>query len=217
MQEDHPYTLGRLGLSVADVDRMVADNPSLRSVLVGHAAEHHLLNLINDDPLVQDLGKPRDHDRGDKGDRRVRYRGHDLRVESKSLQSASVRRTGDGRFTGKAQIDASDRRPVQLPDGSTIETTCLLAGELDVVAVSLYAFDHAWRFGFIPAAHLPNSTHRAYSAYQRQHLLATALTVTWPLQAPLRETLREALDDAIAAAQHGENAGEVIETQPRLF
>ena len=82
-------------------------------------------------------------------------------VECKSLQTASIKKTGEV-FTGTSQCDASDRRKVQFSDGTTLETTCLLTGEFDILAVNLFAFEGQWRFVFAKNADLPRSTYRKY-------------------------------------------------------
>lgn len=194
---DDAYCLERLGLTASDVDELVRENPSLRSFIIGYGAERRLARVVAADPLITDLGKPDDHDRRRKGDRLIGYRGRQFRLESKSLQSNSVKEDAGGRLRGLVQIDASDRREVRLADGSTVETTCLLVDDLDIVALNLFAFAHEWRFGFVAAADLPRTRHRPYSAYQRRQLLATSFKVSWPLEAPVFPTLRAALDSTI--------------------
>ena len=58
-------------------------------------------------------------------------------IEMKSLQTSSVR-VFNGRMEGRCQVDASDKRVVTLPDGSEVETTCLLAGKFDILAINLF-------------------------------------------------------------------------------
>lgn len=96
----------------------------------------------------------------------VTYQGHRFVVESKSLHTHSIRKEGDV-WLGKAQCDASDRRSVTFADGSTLETTCLLAGEFDILAVNLFAFQDEWRFVFAKNSELPRST------YKKIHAAAT--------------------------------------------
>ncbi len=88
---------------------------------------------------------------------------------------------------GKAQVDASDRREVILPDGSTVTTTCLLKGEFDILAVNVFAFEDTWRFVFAKNSDLPTSSYRNYTEYQRRHLLATLVEVHWPPKPPFSE------------------------------
>lgn len=125
------------------------------------------------------IEKDDDHDRKKKGDLRVSYKGREFVIETKSLQTNSIREE-DGVFRGKAQCDASDRRVVKLPDGSTMNTTCLLVDEFDVLAVNIFGFFDEWRFVFALNRDLPRSTFRNYTPEQREHLLATLVPVTWP-------------------------------------
>lgn len=96
-------------------------------------------------PGVSNVLKPDDHDRRRKGDRTVLYRGRTFIFESKSLQTSTVARAAEG-WTGRAQVDASDRREVALPDGSSVTTTCLRRGEFDILAVNVFEFSQRWRF-----------------------------------------------------------------------
>jgi hypothetical protein len=187
------YSLEALQLSIEDVDKLTRENPSLRSFMVGYAAEHHLHKYLQSLDGVTDLGKPDDHDRGNKGDRLIAYKGKEYRLESKSLQSASIKTAPDGTKTGKAQIDASDKREVVFPDGSKLGTTCLLATDLDIVALNLYAFGEGWKFGFIHVDDLPRTTYNKYTPYQREHLLATSLSLSWPLDDSIKTDLKDLL------------------------
>lgn len=187
----NPYSLANLDLSLDDLDRLVAQNPSLRSFLIGYAAEHHLQASLADLGIT-DLGKPDDHDRTNKGDRLIEYEGEHFRLESKSLQSTSVAAAGDT-LKARAQIDASDRRDLELPNGETVATVCLLRSDLDVVAINLYAFTYTWEFAYIDAADLPICKARHLTHEQRRYLIATSVSVTYPLQAPFSRSLPEIL------------------------
>ena len=92
------------------------------------------------------------------------------------MQTSTVARAAEG-WTGRAQVDASDRREVELPDGSSVITTCLRRGEFDILAVNVFEFSQQWRFVFAKNEDLPASSHSGYTAYQRQHLLATMVPV----------------------------------------
>jgi len=97
-----------------------------------------------------------------------------------------VRREGQ-RSHGRFQCDASDRRQVVLPNGKSVTTTCLRIDDFDLVAVNLYAFTGEWRFAFARNRDLPRTAHKAYTAYQRKHLLASLVPIDFPLQAPFRK------------------------------
>jgi hypothetical protein len=140
--------------------------------------------LLSKCPDASSIRKDDDHDRRRKGDRVVAYKGRDIRIEAKSLQTNSIRRHEDGSITAAVQCDASDRRSVTLPDGSKLQTTCLLTGEFDLLAVNLFEFHQRWEFAFALNADLPRSTWKKYKKRQRQFLLATLIPVHWPLQPP---------------------------------
>ncbi len=154
-------------------------------MVLGYLAELKLETLWLSSRQITSVGKPDDHDRSRKGDRLIRYRGADFIYESKSLQTTTVKSTPEG-WIGKAQVDASDRRTVTLPDGSSMATTCLLTNEFDILAVNVFAFENRWRFVFAKNSDLPRSRYRRYSDYQRSHLLATLVEVTWPPKPPFR-------------------------------
>ena len=178
--------LDRWDITAEELTEVIDLNPSLRGMILGYLAELKLERLWLSGEEVSNVVKYDDHDRDKKGDRIFRYKGHEFIFESKSLQTGTIRKTDDG-WTGKAQVDASDRREVVLPDGSTVMTTCLLRGEFDVLAVSVFAFDGIWRFVFAKNADLPASSFRKYSEYQRRHLLATLVAVRWPPEPPFHE------------------------------
>jgi hypothetical protein len=177
-------------VSSEEFTRMVGDSPSLRGFMIGYVGEfklRHMLAGMSSLGLAL-LGKPDDHDRSGKGDIHIRYKSRVFTIELKSLQTAMVRQQGET-FFGKAQCDASDRRRVKLPNGRTIETTCLLVGEFDVLGVNLYAFRRKWDFIFALNRDLPRSRYKGYSRYVRNHLLATLVEVTWPPREPFTTDL----------------------------
>lgn len=155
-------------------------------MILGYLAELKLEKLWLRREGVSDVSKHDDHDRKKKGDRVVLYKGREFIFESKSLQTNSIRKTERG-WIGKAQVDASDRRQVTLPDGTEVNTTCLLRNEFDVLAVNIFAFDEKWRFVFAKNSDLPFSRYKGYTEYQRRHLLATLVTVHWPPEPPFQE------------------------------
>ena len=182
----HDTVLQRWGITAEELTRVVDENPSLRGMIIGYLAELKLETIWLTRPGISHVSKADDHDRSRHGDRTVRYKDHVFTFESKSLQTASVRKT-DGIWTGKSQVDASDRRTVTLPDGSTVATTCLVTGSFDILAVNVFAFEEKWRFAFAKNEDLPRSRYRNYTPYQCQHLLATLVTVTWPPAPPFRD------------------------------
>ena len=188
--------LDRWDFTVEDLTYIIEQNPSLRGIVLGYLAELKFQQFWLNGPRVAVQPRPDDHDRGRPGDRVAIYGGREFVVEVKSLQTNTVHPTLAG-WTGKSQVDASDRRTVTFPDGSTLQTTCLLRGTFDILAVNLFAFGEEWRFAFAKNSDLPLSNHRPYTDYQKEHLLATTVTVSWPLEPPFRENLFEVMDDII--------------------
>lgn len=182
--------LDRWDISLEELTNLLDRCPSLRGMLFGYVAELHLLRqLLAVSANLSDLGKADDHNRGAKGDRTVLFKGHKIKIEAKSLQTNSIRRlkSKDGlkeRWLGKAQVDASDRRTVRFPNGQTLETTCLLRGDFDLLAINCFEFEKQWRFAFARNVDLPCSTFKRYTLYQRRRLLATLVTVAWPPEPP---------------------------------
>lgn len=155
----------------------------MRGLLTGFVAEYKLQRSVFSDSRIHKLIRYDDHDRNRPADFSFEFHGEKLTVEVKSLQTKSVR-IQNGVCSGRCQVDASDKRNVVLPNGSSIETTCLLAGKFDILAVNLYEFTQDWNFGFIRNRDLPRSKYARYTEYQRKHLLATTVKVTWPLEPP---------------------------------
>ena len=184
------------GLTVEDLNIVLSERPSVRGILIGFVSEYKLQRGVFSDARIHGLRRYDDHDRTRPADFSFDYQGERVTVEVKSLQTASVRRTNGG-YTGRSQVDASDRRPVTFPNGSKLETTCLRTGGFDLLAINLFEFGQQWRFGFIHNRDLPRSRHRRYTEYQRQHLLATSVTVTWPLSPPIVESPFTLLDEIV--------------------
>ena len=126
--------LDRWGITANELTAVVDQNPSLRGMLLGYLAELKLEKLWLSKKEISSVIKYDDHDRKKKGDRTILYKNHQFVFESKSLQTSTIRQTTDG-WAGKAQVDASDRRNITLPNGDMLTTTCLLKGEFDILAV----------------------------------------------------------------------------------
>jgi len=195
--------LHRWDITMEELSDAILANGSLRGMVFGYVAEIKLRNLLNASGRIESALKDDDHDRKRKGDLRIVYRGNEFKVECKSLQTAQNRQLSDGTFQGGAQVDGSDRRTVLLPDSSEVVTTNLLVGQFDVLAVNCFTFKDEWHFVFAKNIDLPRSTHRAYTEYQRQHLLATMVRVTWPASGLLTEDIFEVLDALVEEREKG--------------
>jgi len=201
-EQSEPHTpsevrsiLERWHITERDLTAAIDENPSLRGMLLGYVAEYKLRTMwFAGRPGVTYYVKHDDHNRKKKGDLVVTYKGVLFAVESKSLQTNSIQKVGDA-WVGKAQCDASDRRKVNFADGTSLETTCLLTGEFDILAVNRFAFEHDWRFIFAKNKDLPRSRFRKYSEIQRAALLASSVPVSWPPQPPFRDEPFSLMDE----------------------
>lgn len=162
---------------------------------MGYLAELQLEKAIKKVKGVTKVTKPKDHDRAFKYDKLVIYKKAPVSIEAKSLQSHTVKPLPSGGFSAKFQCDASDRRTVTLPNGNTVDTTCLLAGEFDILAVNLFAMLDRWEFAYIKNKDLPKSTYRKYTEEDREHLLAGTVDIVWPLEAPYTNDLKSLMDE----------------------
>ncbi|MDX6287183.1 MAG: hypothetical protein QOG53_2668 [Frankiales bacterium] len=197
-------------LTYEEIDELLTDNPSLRSFVAGYAAEMKCRRLWFDPSQhpVENVIKYDDHDRTKKGDIAFDYKGERFTVEVKSLQTNSIRER-DGHLVATFQCDASDRRPVVFSDGSTVETTCLLVGEFDILAVALFGFYREWVFAFAKNEDLPRvsglrGASKAYTALQLEALLATSMPMVDPPVAPYRMEPWSLLDELIEERARGD-------------
>ena len=174
----------------------IEENPSLRGYIFGHVAERKLLKMWFSGPKFRHVIRYDSHDRGRKGDISFTYKSTEIRVEAKSLQTSSLKMVGD-RLVGSAQVDASDRRPVALPDGKEIQTTCLLVDQFDLLAVNIFKFEKKWQFAFALNQELPRSSYYKYPAKHRKYLLATGVKLTWPLESPFSLSPYPLLDQLV--------------------
>jgi hypothetical protein len=189
--------LEQWGVTPHELNQILASRPSLRGILMGFVAEYKLSQIWFTDPRIHNLERYDNHDRTRPGDLGFLYKEVPISVQVKSLQTHSVRKTKTG-FTGTFQCDASDKRRVNLPNGQVVETTCLLVGGFDLLAVNLFEFGHQWRFAFAKNVDLPRTRSTKYPPEQRCYLLATTIRITWPLQPPFYEDPFEVLEAIIA-------------------
>jgi len=190
--------LERWSVTLDEINDILAERPSVRGILLGFIAEYKLAQIwFSNDPRVDSLERYKNHDRTRAGDLGFRYKGVLVSVQVKSLQSSSVLKTETG-YKGTLQCDASDRRLVHLPNGESVETTCLLVGGFDLLSVNLFEFGQEWRFAFAKNSDLPRTTSSKYTPEQREFLLATSVRITWPLQPPFYEDPFTVLDMIVA-------------------
>jgi hypothetical protein len=184
-------------ITAQELEELIQANPSLRGMTFGYIAEYELRKLWFSDSRFGDLYKPDDHLRSKKGDLAFYYRGREVKVEVKSLQTNSVRREGN-LIRGRFQCDASDRRKIELPKSKIVETTCLRVGEFDLLAVNLFVFGNGWQFAFAKNRDLPRTTNTKYTPQEQKYLLATQMEITLPLAPPFEAEPFRFLDEIIS-------------------
>ena len=186
------------GISPETLTELLGENPSLRGMLLGYVAEHKLKEMVTSFRGVSFAAKPDDHDRKKKGDLYVVYNGRAFNIESKSLQTHTIRYDEKNhKWVGKANVDASDKRIVTLPSGTELSTTLLLRSEFDILAVNCYSFEKKWRFIFARNSDLPHSSYKKYSEEARMSLIGSLIPVSMPPDPPFYEDLRQLLDEMV--------------------
>jgi transcriptional regulator with XRE-family HTH domain len=178
--------LERWDIHLFQLEDLVLKNPSLRGFLIGYLAEAKIRELFAQDKRISALKKFDDHDRANKHDLVITYKGGEYSFEIKSLQTATVKKAKIGSINLEArfQCDASDRRKIKLGNGQEIETTCLKFGEFDIIAVNLFAFREKWEFAFALNQDLPSSDYKKYPEEVRKSLIKSLIPITLPLQTP---------------------------------
>lgn len=189
--------LKRWGITEEQLTELVDQNPSLRGMMLGYVAEKKFHDAFLNHPEITEKGKDDDHDRSKKGDRRIVYKGKTLIIEVKSLQTAMVKKLGEDKWEGKSQVDGSDRRIIKFLDGTELNTTLLLRGEFDLLAVNCFAFGGKWRFAFAKNKDLPTSNFKKYTEEQRKQLIASLIPVAWPPKAPFTDNPFDLLDELV--------------------
>lgn len=188
---EEPTIFDKWSTTPEELSAVIEANPSLQGMILGYLAEHKLKQYLGG------LGfKPDDHDRTQKGDLVYPYKGRSFLFECKSVQRNSVK-IKDGKCYGTVQCDASDCRTITLPNGEVVKTTCLLGGEFDILAVSLYNFHGRWEFAFAKNSDLPKSTSKKYTPEQKQYLLSSSIKLSPELAHPFCQTPFPLMDELI--------------------
>lgn len=187
--------LDKWEINADELTHIVDENPSLRGFMMGYISEYKVRSLFIGEEKIEQIFKHDDHDRKSKGDVSLIYRGVEIDIEAKTVQSNSVKSLGDDRWIGKFQCDASDCRNLVLPNGHEVTTTSLKVGEFDIVAVNLFPFGDKWRFVFARNEDLPHPKPRSkYDPEDVEYLIKTTINVSWPPEPPFTTDIYELLD-----------------------
>ncbi|MDD9875205.1 MAG: hypothetical protein OXU22_06675 [Gammaproteobacteria bacterium] len=108
----HANILHHWQLSDAELSEIIQENQSLRGMLFGYVSEYKVRKTWFERKEFTEVKKYDDHDRSKKGDLSVMYKGVEIKVEVKGLQTNSVKQTRDDEWEGNFSCDASDRRKV---------------------------------------------------------------------------------------------------------
>jgi hypothetical protein len=73
---------------------VVRENPSLRGMILGYIAERKLRDIFVNSGKTENHRKDDDHDRSKKGDLTLNYKGEEIVIEVKSLQTNSIKIIG---------------------------------------------------------------------------------------------------------------------------
>jgi hypothetical protein len=192
-----PNLLTAWDITTEELSEIVFENPSMRGLMFGFVAEYKPKKTWLLRPEITNLVRPRSHDRKQKCDFRFEYKGADVKVEVKCLDTPKVREVDWG-YEGTFQCNASDTTPVALPNGEILNTNCLVVGGFDLLAVCLFAFGNVWRFAFALNESLPRSTSKKYTAEQQAYLLKSSMKITLPLQPPFADEPFALLDRLLA-------------------
>ena len=199
-------------ISAAELAELVASNPSLRGMLQKCVAERKLIETWfsdEDDSWADDFedgeedGEP-GGDRGNEAGVVVEHEGHHFRVECKSLQPRTVRRSRRG-WIGDVQMQGKERRRVRLADGTELVTPLRAKGSFDLLAVSVFDFQGQWDFAFAKNGDLPSNSPRRNSPQHRGQLIRASVPVRWPPEPPFYDDPFRLLDEL--ATEKGEPAG----------
>ena len=158
------------GFTMDDIQEMISENPSLRGFLQGYLAERALKKQILEIPGVSSVTKIPDRD-AEKGDFKVVYKEVPITVEVKSISTSSVR---DDVLTqtwqGSVTVKNTDKREVTVDGIGTFQTTKLVRGQFDILAVCCFAVSGTWDFVFMENRFIP-------SAAESQTLLKTQFII----------------------------------------
>lgn len=98
-----PDLLTTWGITAEELSEIVAENPSMRGLMFGFVAEYKLKKMWLLRRRIKNLVRPRSHDRKQKCDFRFDYRGVDVTVEVKCLDSPKAK-CKEGVWNGTSNV-----------------------------------------------------------------------------------------------------------------
>lgn len=141
--------------SKEEIDDVISENPNLRGYIQGYLAEVALKKYLMTLPHVTEVTKIPDSSL-QKGDLKVTYKNVIITIEVKSLLTKSIKSdVMHDTWQGVVGIKNSDKREIEIKGLGTIQTTSLVRGEFDILAISCYAVSGKWDCVFMENEYLP--------------------------------------------------------------
>lgn len=179
----------KLNITLDELEEVSVENPSLGGTINGYLGEIKLREHLAANKDIKILPKPDDHDRTEKYDLPIEYKGQIFKIEAKSLQTNSIKtpkKRDDIQYEATLQCDASDCRSIKLPNGKTVTTTCLQYGGFDILAVNMFKFNQKWDFAFALNSDLPQSgkgsAKNPIPEDCQKYLMKTSIPITYPIE-----------------------------------
>ena len=197
-------------LDIEEFNRIIHQNSNALSAIYGYVAEERVReDYLDERPDVENIRSPEDQDSSDKGDLAFEYKGEQMKMEVKSLQThtirevASTQKTIDGdevplEYEAGFHIKGtSDQRTVEF-EGEEYNTTLMNVedSDVDIMAINLYKIEDEWRFAFIQLTDLPRSQ-GDYPDALRQKLSKSLPKLIIPLQEPFTDDLYGLMDEIL--------------------
>jgi len=204
-----------LDLSVEEFNSIANDNQNFISTIVGYVSEKRLRErFLDNHPDVEEVWSPEDQDTSEKGDLAFTYKGEEIRVEVKSLQTRHIQKVesdttqqnlqGDTaeeqiQWKGKTHIKGSND-PREIQHGDFEDTTVALNLKkpgFDILAVCLFFFDYEWDFAFVCPEELKRSKKRGWPEEVREKYAVSKPKVTKPPMGDWTDDLFDLMDEIL--------------------
>lgn len=138
-----------------DIEALIEENSYLRGYLQGYLAEKKLKDLLLQVSGVTEVHKIPDSKKG-KADFKVVYQGVEVLIESKSLQTGSIKDDIlNDTWRGTVSIKNTDKRELKIEGEQSIVSTHAIRGQYDILAISTYAVYGDWEFVYIENEYIP--------------------------------------------------------------
>lgn len=197
-------------LTPDEFNRVIHTNSNALSAIFGYVAEERVRDIhLENSSKISNIRTPEDQDSADNGDWVFEYQGEPMRIECKSLQTASIEKVESQQKTLNGNENpteweatfhikgSSDQRTIEY-EGEDYDTTLLDLEEtdIDIMAVNLYRIKDKWDFGFAKMGDLPRSAGN-YPEGLREKLAKSQPKIELPLREPFTDNLCELMDEVL--------------------